>query len=173
MIEVVIFGGLHDSLDHREKLQDALKSEIRGRAAHPRFVAVEWREEVYRALTAERQWLENRLRERWDNPADEVVRLAAASLCWEADAHVDVAGKDLPVIYLDGLLDRRADEWAIRDPRNFLIYAKSAPLVNVISSEDAKSIEKATAASNAVSWPGIEEKDASARGSRTARAGVG
>lgn len=158
MTEIVIFGGLHDGLDHRQRFQDALRAEIRSRRTNPTFVAVEWREGVYRALTAERQWLEDRLRRLWRDPAEDVVRLAGESLCWEADAHVPVLAANTPVVYLDGLLRREADDWAIHDPQDFLSKAKSAPLITAISREAAKSVDRAVAASNAVSWPDIERK---------------
>ena len=102
--------------------------------------------------------MENRLRERWEDPDDDVVRLAGESLCWEADAHLAVANEEIPVVYLDGLLDRQTDEWAIRDPKEVLIYTKSASLVTAISKDAAKSVQDAIAASNVVSWSAVERK---------------
>jgi hypothetical protein len=157
-MEIVIFGGFHDGLDHRERFQDELKREIRERGSDPTFVAVEWGEEVYRALTAERDWLKGRLRERWPEADDEVVRLAGDSLCWEADAHVGVVAAETPTVYLDGLLERELDAWAIGDPKECLAATKSAPLITTISTEASKSVEAAIAASNSCAWGEIEAK---------------
>ena len=94
-MEIVIFGGLHDGLTYYDRFQTELKREMHERGSDPKFVAVEWREEVYRALTAEQDWLKGRLRERWPEAHEEVIRLAGESLCWEADAHLDACGRKL------------------------------------------------------------------------------
>ncbi len=80
-----LVGGLHDRFDMPVRATSWLHRTTRAYRRRPRFIAVEWPQQVYHALIAESDHLEEYLRDRaWPGADPAVLKAATATLCWEA-----------------------------------------------------------------------------------------
>ncbi len=120
-----IAGINHKDPAMRQRLIELL-TDYYGKYETPDFIAVEWDEDVFKAVMAKREEFRGLLKEEWPNITEKLLNTLVQSLGYEGDAHLgvypnvdtvwlDQGRKDYGSDFIENLAKRR-----LRDYRKFL-----------------------------------------------------
>ena len=91
-LSIWLYGGIHDDPGSRQRLLEELTKQ----ETAPHFVAVEWEQSVFERLAAQRPWIAEGLKWRWDFLTREDCHELSLALAWEGDAYAErFPGTDL------------------------------------------------------------------------------
>jgi len=100
-VELWLIGGLHDGLMIRDRCVRWLRDQAGAHRRKPTFIAVEWGQAGSDALLSERPYLVKGLQSTWPAASNDVIEIAADSLCWEAEAAMTALRSSPQIVWLD------------------------------------------------------------------------